>query len=106
LITTQIWQREILLNISRQDKKEVGDSPYRFEGGDAEIVAKVHHQMAVEHGEVVEVDSDDEDGGEGEEGVSIAETIQYCNLKVFASNMVQWRIPLICHASCITSEVI
>jgi hypothetical protein len=60
------------------EEKEVEDSPYRFEGGDAEIVAEVHHQMAVEHGEIIEVDSEDEDGGEEEEEVSIGEMIRHC----------------------------
>ena len=33
---------------------EVGDSPYRSEGGDAEIVAEVLHEMAVARGEIIE----------------------------------------------------
>jgi len=31
---------------------EIGDLPYRFEGGDAEIVAVVQHEMAVARGDV------------------------------------------------------
>ena len=32
------------------EEREIGDSPYRFEGGDAEIVAVVQHEMAVARG--------------------------------------------------------
>ena len=45
-------------------EQEVGNSPYRFEGGDAEIVAEVRNEMAVARGEVIEVDSDSEDEGD------------------------------------------
>ena len=40
------------------EEKEVGDSPYRFEGGDTKIMAEVCHQMAVSHREIIEVDSE------------------------------------------------
>ena len=43
------------------EEREVGDSPYRFEGGDAEIVAEVLHEMAVARGEVIELDDEDKD---------------------------------------------
>ena len=43
---------------------EVGDSPYRFEGGDAEIVAEVRHEMAVAQGEIIELDDEDDDEGD------------------------------------------
>jgi len=58
--------------------------------------------MAVEHGEIIEVE--DEDGGEEEEEVSIFDIVN--NLKAYATNMVQWRVPLTCHNSCVASEVI
>ena len=40
---------------------EVGDSPYRIEGGDAEIVAEVQHEMVVAQGEIIELDDEDDD---------------------------------------------
>jgi hypothetical protein len=58
--------------------------------------------MAVEHGEIIEVE--DEDGGEEEEEVSIFNIVN--NLKAYATNMVWWRVPLTCHDNCVTSEVI
>ena len=58
--------------------------------------------MAVEHGEIIEVE--DEDGGEEEEEVSIFDIVN--NLKAYATNMVPWRVPLTCRNSCVTSEVI
>ena len=63
--------------------------------------------MAVERGEIIEVE--DEDGGEEEEEVSIFDIVN--NLKAYASwhiatNMVQRRVPLTCRNSCVTSEVI
>jgi hypothetical protein len=58
--------------------------------------------MAVEHGEIIGVE--DEDGGEEEEEVSIFDIVN--NLKAYATNMVQWRVPLTCCNSCVTSEVI
>jgi hypothetical protein len=59
-------------------EREVGESAYRFEGGDTEIVAEVRHQMAVESGEVIEVDSDSEAEDEGEADVGKAEMIRLC----------------------------
>ncbi|KIJ47446.1 hypothetical protein M422DRAFT_248844, partial [Sphaerobolus stellatus SS14] len=47
-------------------EREIGDSCYRFEGGDQEIVEQVKHEMAIQSGEVIEVDSDSEE--EAEEG--------------------------------------
>ncbi|KAF8578279.1 hypothetical protein K439DRAFT_1362562, partial [Ramaria rubella] len=43
----------------------VGDSPYQFHEGDAEIVAEVKHEIAVGRGEIIEVDdSDSEEEGD------------------------------------------
>jgi hypothetical protein len=39
------------------EERKVSDSP--FEGGDAEIVAEVLHEMAVAQGEVIELDDSD-----------------------------------------------
>jgi hypothetical protein len=47
-----------------QSKNEIGDSPYRFEGGDAEIVAEVQCEMAIARCEIIEVDDSDNDSDE------------------------------------------
>ena len=49
--------------VNPAEEQEIGDSPYKFEGGDAEIVAEVRHEMAVERGEIIDDkdESDDED---------------------------------------------
>jgi hypothetical protein len=46
--------------VDPEDEQEVGESPYEFKGGDDEIVDEVRHEMAVERGEIIEVDSDSE----------------------------------------------
>jgi len=46
--------------VDPEDEREVGESPYEFKGGDDEIVDEVRHKMAVERGEIIEVDSDSE----------------------------------------------
>ena len=46
------------------EEQEVGNSPYRFEGGDAEIIAEVRNEMAVARGKVIEVDLDSENEGD------------------------------------------
>ena len=43
------------------EEREVGDSPYLFEGGDNAIVTDVQREEAVAWGEIVEVGSDSED---------------------------------------------
>ena len=53
------------------EEKEVEDSPYQFEGGDAEIVAQICHQMAVDQHNIVDVDSEDEHKAEEEIEVSV-----------------------------------
>ncbi|KIJ26213.1 hypothetical protein M422DRAFT_55619 [Sphaerobolus stellatus SS14] len=52
------------------EETEIGMSQYRFDGGDAEIVATVQHEMAVQNGETIEIDSDEE---EEEEEVVVVE---------------------------------
>ena len=57
----------------------VGDLQYRFEGGDKEIVELVQHEIAVAKGEVMELDSsDDEDKGELELEASVDDVIRLC----------------------------
>jgi hypothetical protein len=49
------------------EEREVGDDcDYKFPGGDNEIVEEVWRQMAIERGDIMEVDSDSEDGNEAE----------------------------------------
>jgi hypothetical protein len=53
---------EELLNLI--EEREIGDSPYRFEGRDAEIVAQVTWEQAIECGELIEIDdSESKDKG-------------------------------------------
>ncbi|KAG2351629.1 hypothetical protein BDR07DRAFT_1500795 [Suillus spraguei] len=56
------------------EEQEVGDCV--FEGGDKEIVAAVNWEMAEKRGEVIEVESDEEEDVEPE--VSHAETLALC----------------------------
>jgi hypothetical protein len=58
----------------------VGDSQYRFEGSDEEIVQLVQQEITVAKGEVMEVDSESEDEGEGEiePEASIDDVIKLC----------------------------
>jgi hypothetical protein len=46
------------------EERETGDSPYRFEGGDAEIVAEVQREMAIARGEIIELNDSDNDSDE------------------------------------------
>jgi len=55
-------------------EQEMGDPSHQFPGGDAEIVAQVKSEMAVECGEIIEVDSEESEDEEEEDKGS--ETIQ------------------------------
>jgi hypothetical protein len=46
------------------EEREIGDSPYRFEGGDVEIVAEVQREMAIAWGEKIELNDSDNDSDE------------------------------------------
>lgn len=59
------------------EEREIGDSPYRYEGGDAEIVEEVQSKMAVERGDIIKVDSD-EDSDEEDPSMTNAEVISLC----------------------------
>ena len=61
---------------------EIGDLPYRFEGGDTEIVAEVWHEMAVAWGEIIELnDSDDNsDDDNNNKYLPCQEVINLCAL--------------------------
>ncbi|KAI6040075.1 hypothetical protein EDC04DRAFT_2602723 [Pisolithus marmoratus] len=62
------------------EEEEIGESGYRFAGGDAEIVAKVNHEMAVKRGEAVEVDDEVEEAvdEENEPEIKLSEAIHLC----------------------------
>jgi hypothetical protein len=62
------------------DEEETGHSPVRFEGGDAEIIAQVRHEQAVACGEVIEVDSDNDDEEDAETPLSNAEVTHMCGV--------------------------
>jgi len=57
---------------------EIGDSPYRYEGGDAEIIEEVQYEMAVERGDIIEVDSDEDSDDEEGPLMTNAEVISLC----------------------------
>jgi hypothetical protein len=60
---------------------EVGDSPYRFEGGDAKIVAVVLHEMAAARGEIIELDDeDDEEDDKDKDSLARHKVINLCTL--------------------------
>ena len=58
-------------------KREVGDSPYRFEGGNADIVAEVQPEIAIQKGDMMELDSDD-DSDDGIDVPSRGEVLRLC----------------------------
>jgi len=61
------------------EEREVSDSPYRFEGGDAEIIAQVQKELERERGEIIEVDSSESEEDELEEkGATISKVMKMC----------------------------
>ncbi|KIJ48339.1 hypothetical protein M422DRAFT_247666 [Sphaerobolus stellatus SS14] len=63
------------------EERVISDACYLFEGGDSEIIAQVKHEMAVQRGEIIEIDSDGSEEEEEEEnnGVeSIMDVISMC----------------------------
>jgi len=59
---------------------EIGDLPYRFEGGDAEIVAEVQYEMAVACGEIIELDDSDLEDEDEDDSPSQREVIKLCEM--------------------------
>ncbi|KAG8781291.1 hypothetical protein FRC15_008897 [Serendipita sp. 397] len=47
-----------------EEERAIGESPYAFEGGDAEIIGMVQQEMGLARGNIKEIDSDDDDGPE------------------------------------------
>jgi hypothetical protein len=64
------------------EEHEIGDSPYRFEGGDAEIVAEVQCEMAITQGEIIELNDSDNDSDEDNDKYHLPhqEVINLCAL--------------------------
>ena len=61
------------------EEREVSDSPYRFEGGDAAIIAQVQKEPERERGEIIEVDSSESEEDKLEEkGVTISKVMKMC----------------------------
>lgn len=63
IIGTPLTLEEMLNPIEDQ---EIGDSMYRFEGGDDEIVATVQRELEMEAGDIMEVDESDDEAEEKE----------------------------------------
>lgn len=76
IVGTPLTLEEILNPV---EEKEIGDSTYRFEGGDDEIVTQVNHKMAIKQGDIVEVKSDEEEGPDSRIDMGLGEIIQLCS---------------------------
>ncbi|KAG1731309.1 hypothetical protein EDD22DRAFT_852902 [Suillus occidentalis] len=61
------------------EEREVGGHDYEFPGGDKDIVEEVQRQMAIERGDIIEVDSDSEEHEEDEKT-----TLEYTFTEVIA----------------------
>jgi hypothetical protein len=67
---------DLLNPISEQ---EIGQSLFSFEGGDSEIVEEVERSLAIERGEISEIEEDsDSDDEEEAPDVSLRETAELC----------------------------
>lgn len=64
--------------LAAREEMEIGEERYRFENDDAAIVAEVQHQMAVEKGEIIEIESDDDDIQPHAAPVPRSEILQMC----------------------------
>lgn len=62
------------------EEREVGDSPYRFEGGDADIVAEVRREIAIQKGDIIELDADDDSDDDVGDVVSRGEVLKLCEM--------------------------
>jgi len=65
--------------VNPREEREIGENEYGFEGGDDEIVAVVRHEIAVENGDVIEVESKDEgevEEGNGDEAMKICQKLE------------------------------
>jgi hypothetical protein len=65
--------------LAAREEDEIGEQRYQFENDDSAIVAEVQHQMAVEWGDIMEVDSDDEELTQSRAApIPCSEIIQIC----------------------------
>ncbi|KIJ49862.1 hypothetical protein M422DRAFT_246227 [Sphaerobolus stellatus SS14] len=73
------------------EEQEIGDSPFVFEGGDKEITEKVKYDLAVERGEIIEVEDDSEEEEDAEEIMSIKEVKRLC--EIIEQECVRYALP-------------
>jgi hypothetical protein len=66
------------------EDEEVGSPIHAFEA-DEDIVAQVRREQAIEHGEITEISSDDEDEEELQTDIGMAEMISMCKRLEVAS---------------------
>jgi hypothetical protein len=67
---------EDLLNPIEEKEKE--DSPYRFEGGDTEIIAQLQQEQVVECGKAMAVDDTDSEGAQSDAEMNPKEVMRVC----------------------------
>ena len=60
------------------EEQEIGDSMYRFEGGDAEIITTVQRELEFKAGDVMEVDEYDDDAEDEAEELTTKEVMDLC----------------------------
>ena len=60
-----------------EEHELIGDSAYRFKGGDDEIVATVWRELETKAGDIMEVDESD-DKEEGEEELTTKQVMEMC----------------------------
>ena len=62
------------------EEHKIGDLPYRFEGGDAEIVAEAQHETAVAREDVILLEDSEDDGEDDVEDLPTqGEVIKLCS---------------------------
>jgi hypothetical protein len=61
------------------EEKEIGQSEFIFEGGDVEICSQVRREAAIARGEIIEIDSDDEDDEPQRPEMQISDMIRICH---------------------------
>ena len=60
------------------EEQEIGDSMYRFEGGDAEIITAIQRKLKFKAGDVIEVDQSDDDAEDEAEELTTKEVMDLC----------------------------
>lgn len=60
------------------EEREIGMSKHQFNREDVEIITTVQHEMAIECGEVVEIESDSGEEEEGGKKLELADAIKFC----------------------------